>query len=160
MKHFLLMLPIAFAISACASSEVIPVSKNQIIISTSAAPACGTAGAAKVAAKMAAIETIRRGFERYIILGSQQANNVGVIRTGPTYANTYGQASVYGNTAYGSSTTYYGGQQTIFTGSHDRGLAVLMLNRGDKGFANGVDAKAQLGEDWQQLVANGINTCT
>lgn len=131
-----------------------------MIISTSAAPACGRSGAAKVASKMAAVETLRRGYQRYVIAGANAENNVRVIQTGPTYANTYSNASFYGNSGYGNSTTYFGGQQTIFSGSNDADLAVVMFNPGEKGFSQAIDAKTELGADWQKLVKDGVRTCT
>ncbi|MEZ5777267.1 MAG: hypothetical protein R3E44_02790 [Paracoccaceae bacterium] len=109
---------------------------------------------------MAAVETIRRGYQRYIIAGANAENNVRVIRTGPTYANTYSNASFYGNSAYGSSTTHFGGQQTIFAGSNDADLAVVMFNPGDAGFSNAIDAKRELGSEWETLVKDGIKTCS
>lgn len=160
MKTFAHITAVVLTLTACASTSVTPVAKNQIIISTSAAPACGRSGAAKVASKMAAVETIRRGYQRYVIAGANAENNVQVIRTGPTYANTYANASVYGNSAYGNSTTYFGGQQTIFAGSNDADLAVVMFNPGEPGFSNAIDAKTELGGEWEKLVKDGIKTCS
>ncbi|WP_415183333.1 hypothetical protein [Phaeovulum sp.] len=160
MKSIVFTASIVLALTGCAATSVTPVSKNQVIISTSAAPACGRSGAAKVASKMAAVETVRRGYQRYIIVGANSANNVQAIRTGPTYSNTYANASVYGNTATGSATTYYGGQQTVIFGSNDSDLGVVMFNPGEQGFKNGIDARSELGPDWEKLVKDGIRTCT
>jgi len=160
MKIFPAALVLASTLIGCASTSVTPVAKNQIVISTSAAPACGRSGAAKVASKMAAVETIRRGYQRYIIAGADAQNNVRVLQTGPTYATTYSNASVYGNTAYGNSTTLFGGQQTILTGTNDAALAVVMFNPGEAGFDRAIDAKAELGTNWQELATKGIKTCS
>lgn len=146
-------------IAGCASTSVMQVSQNEILLTTAAAPACGTTGSQRVAQEMAAVETLRRGFTRYLIMGAGSQNNVGVIQTGPTYSQTYGTATVTGNTVQGSSNTYYGGQQTIFTGSHDTAIRLMMLNKGDRGFEQGVDAKMILGVDWEKKVADGVNTC-
>ena len=145
---------------ACAETEVTPISKNEIILTTSASAECGASGAAKVASQMAAIETIRRGFERYLVVGANSDSNISAVTTGPTYANTTGSYTAYGNSIYGSSSTYFGGQQTWLVGTYDRGLAIRMFNKGDRGFSNAVDAKMQLGADWATLVEEGINTCT
>lgn len=147
------------ALIGCARTSVMQISSNEIMLTTSAAPICGTTGSQQVAQQMAAIETLRRGYERYLIAGAGTQNNVGVIQTAPTYANTYGSATVTGNTVHGSATTYYGGQQTIVYGSHDTAMRVLMLNAGDQGYEQGVDAKVILGQDWQEKVTNGINSC-
>ena len=146
-------------LTGCASTAVTPISKNQVLISTSAAPACGTDGAAKVASQMAAVATLRAGYERYVIQGGGVQDNTRVVTTGPTFATTYGSASVYGNTAYGSSTTYYGGQTSYLSGSNNAEFAVQMFNPGEAGYSNGIDAKAVLGKDWEKKVREGINTC-
>lgn len=147
-------------VAGCAETSVTPISRNEVIISTSAAPACGRTGAARVASQMAAVETLRRGFERYVVLGAQSQNNVRAITTGPTSATTTGTFNTFGNTTTGNSTTTFGGSQTIFTGSNDADLRVLMLNRGERGFQQGIDARQTLGPDWQKLVADGINSCS
>lgn len=109
---------------------------------------------------MAAVEVLRKGFERYIIVGGDASNNTGVMRTGPTYANTYASFNRSGNTIYGNGTTYYGGQQTIIYGTHDASLAVVAFNKGDPGYNDAVDAKSTLGEDWEKLVKTGVNSCS
>jgi hypothetical protein len=151
---------IILTLAGCATTSVTPVAKNQIIISASAAPACGRSGAARVAAKMAASETIRRGYQRYIIVGANSANNVHVSRTGPTYAQTYSNATYSGNRMAGNSTTYFGGQQTIIGGTHDSDLAVVMFNPREPGFENAIDARTELGEGWEKIVKDGIHSCT
>lgn len=155
MLKFLLASAAALALSACVNSSVTPISANQIIINTSAAPICSGAGAQSVAVKMAAVETLRRGYERFVIVGMDSANNVGVMRSAPTYANSTYRA--YGNTLYGNTT--YGGGNTIVYGSHDAALGVVLLKQGDRGFSEGVDAKSTLGEKWEDLVKNGVKTC-
>ncbi len=44
-------------------------------------------------------------------------------------------------------------------GSHDARLGVVMLNPEDKGFANAIDAKQELGPKWAEVVEKGIQTC-
>jgi hypothetical protein len=146
-------------ISACAHTNVTPLSQNQFILSTSAAPACGKTGAGKVAVKMAAVETLRRGYPRFMVLGVNNKNNVSVVQTQPTYSNTNGTYTVQGNQIIGNTTTTYGGGGPLITGSHDADLHVVMLKKGDKGFSNAIDSKVLLGENWQKNVANGIQTC-
>ncbi|MBL4927395.1 hypothetical protein [Fuscibacter oryzae] len=134
--------------------------KNQFLLTTSAAPACGVQGAQKVAAKMAAVETLRRGYDRFIIGGASAQNNVSTVRTPYTGAYTTGTFNTYGNTTYGYANTTYTGGQVIFTGSNDAQLAVLMLKKGEPGFANGVDARDVLGPKWKDLVEKGVRTCS
>ena len=146
-------------VAGCTSSSVTPVSQNQFILSTSGAPACGQTGTARVASQMAAVETLRRGYPRYVIVGSGAQNNVSVINTAPTFATTNGTFNRSGNTVYGNSTTTFGGGMTMVMGTNDNQLNVVMLKAGDASYAQGLDAKAQLGEKWAEKVENGIQTC-
>jgi hypothetical protein len=117
-------------------------------------------GAKEVAAKMAAVETIRRGYDRYIILGADAESSVSSHQSGPTYAMTNSTYRGYGNSIYGSSTTQFGGSYTVYTGSNDAALEVLLLNKGEQYYGEGIDAKATLGADWQKLVDDGVMTCS
>ncbi len=146
-------------VAGCTSSSVIPVSQNQFILSTSGAPACGQTGTARVASQMAAVETLRRGYPRYVIVGAGAQNNVSVINTAPTFATTNGTFNRSGNTVYGNSMTTFGGGGTMIMGSNDSQLNVVMLKTGDAGFDQALDAKAQLGAEWAEKVKNGIQTC-
>jgi hypothetical protein len=73
---------------------------------------------------MAAVETLRRGYQRYVIGATHARNEFSVDRVTPA------------------------------TEMH-----VVMLNPGDQGYENGLDAKSMLGEDWEKKVENGISTC-
>lgn len=149
----------ATILASCASSSITRLSKNRAVISTSAAPVCRTTGAASVASQMAAIETLKAGYERFIVLGVGTANNTRLVSTGPTYANTTGSFNRIGNTVYGSAHTTYGGQMTYLAGSNNAEMELVMLNHGDPGFDEGLDAKETLGPEWQEKVEKGINTC-
>lgn len=146
-------------LSACASSSVTQLSRNTAVISTSAAPVCRTTGAADVANQMAAIATIKAGYQRFVVGGFGTANNTRVVTTGPTYATTTGTFNRMGNTVYGTANTSYGGQSTFVTGSNNAEMQILMLNPGDAGYEQGIDAKLSLGPDWQKKVTEGINNC-
>lgn len=56
-------------IAGCAQTAIQPMSKDTFKIATNAAPACGANGARNVAFKSASIEVIRRGYDKFIILG-------------------------------------------------------------------------------------------
>lgn len=157
-KKFSLLLG-ALALSGCVETSVVPVAQNQIIINTSAAPICGGTGAQNVAVKMAAVEALRRGYDRFIVLGAASENNTGVFQTGPTYATTTTTLNTYGNYGYGQSNTTFGGNNTIIYGTHDSSLGVLLLKRGDPDYARGVDAKEVLGEKWKEIAEKGVATC-
>lgn len=134
------------------------VSKNEAIISTSAAPICGGSGAAKVAQQMAAIETIRSGYDRYVIVAANSSNSVHTTQMPGTY-NTMGSASSYGNfTSYNATTTYTPGP-TVVSGSHDQRIAVRMFKEGESGSESALSAREILGPKWPSLVKHGVATC-
>lgn len=145
---------LAFALGSCAGAQATRTSQNTLVIDAGAAPACGSLGAAKVAAKSAAIETIRAGYDRYIIAGAQAQNNVSVHQM-PGSIQT--QGTVYGNT-YQATSTYVPGP-TFVAGTHDRQLNVVMFRNGEPGAQTALDARDQLGPDWAGLVKNGVRTC-
>ncbi|WP_240539870.1 hypothetical protein [Salinarimonas soli] len=129
-----------------------------MLIDAGAAPACGSQGAARVAAKTAAIETIRAGYDRYIIAGGAAQNNVSVSQMPGSYqtAGTMNYGRGYGS--YNATTTYVPGP-TIVAGSHDRQLSVVMFREGEPGAEQAIDAKSALGPEWQDLVKSGVRTC-
>lgn len=152
------------ALCGCASSSVMDVASDTVTISTSAAPACGQRGAQEVAVRRAAYETLRRVFDKYVILDADAQSNVGVVGYTPLTSNTYssGTLNTYGNigTYSGSSNTYYSGGQPIIGGTHDQKLAVKMFRQSDPGAARAVDARRVLGPEWQSIVAKGPgSTC-
>lgn len=149
----------ALLITSCVSTDITQLSRNQFIISTSAAPACGTGGARRVVTRMAAVETIRQGYDRFIILGAHSESNVRATPLAPTTAYTTGQVTTYGNTAYGNATTTYGGGGVMYSGTNDANLHVVMLRPGDAGYEEGVDARNALGPEWERLAQEGIRTC-
>ncbi|MBM2574766.1 hypothetical protein JQC91_00480 [Jannaschia sp. Os4] len=58
-------------LAACAQTSVQPLSRTSFKVDTTAAPACGPAGARNVAFRTAAIEVIRRGEDLFVIEGDQ-----------------------------------------------------------------------------------------
>jgi hypothetical protein len=125
-----------------------------MVIQTGAAPVCGGQGALRVAQQLAAIETIRAGYDSYIITGGQAQNNVAVSEM----PGSYSTQGTYSRGYYQATTTYQPGP-TIVSGSHDQGLAVVMFKEGEPGAQQAVSARAVLGADWQEKVKNGVRTC-
>lgn len=160
MKYSIILTSVvSISLCGCASSSITQLSRNTAVVSTSAAPVCRTTGAASVANQMAAVATIKAGYGRFIVGGFGTQNNTRVISTGPSYATTTGTFNRFGNTVYGSANTTFGGSNTVVAGSNEAEMQILMLNPGDPGYANGVDARQVLGADWQKKVEDGINNC-
>jgi hypothetical protein len=154
----------SLALGGCASSSVLDVASDTIQVSTSAAPVCGQAGAQAVAAKRAAIETLKRGFDSYVITDGKAENNVRVVGNTPVYANTQTNGTVngYGNyaTYNAQSNTTFSGGEPIIGGSHDQALLIHMFHQGEAGSDRAIDARRVLGPDWQKLVkSSALGTC-
>jgi hypothetical protein len=118
-------------LSACATTDVQPMSKDTFKISTNAEGACGSTGTRNVAFKAAAIEVIRKGGDKFIIV---------------------------------NDSTDMGMQGDIFSGfdtSYSQGMVVKMISEGSSEASNALSARAQLGADWQKIVADGTpQTCS
>lgn len=146
-------------LAGCANSSVMDLNANTVQISTSAAPVCGAQGAQQVAQHRAAYETLKRGFDSYVIVGAQAQNNVGVVGYTPLTANTNTNGSLdsFGNsvTYSGNSRTSFSGGEPIIGGTHDQALAVHMFHVGEPGSENAVDARRVLGPEWQKILVKG-----
>lgn len=119
---------------------------------------CGSTGAAKVAEKQAAIETIKAGYDRYIITDAGASDSVSVTRL-PGHYNTYGTANMHGGYGTYSATTTYQPGPTIVSGSYDQSFAIRMFRDGEPGASQGISAKQTLGPKWELFVKNGVNFC-
>ena len=153
-----------FFVAGCAQSSVLDMASDTIQISTSAAPVCGQAGAQEVAAKRAAIETLNRNFDRYVILDGNYQNDVQVVGRTPYTANTYSSGSItgHGNTGTytGRSTTHLSGGLPILGGGHNQSFIIKMFRNGDPAGAKAISAKNVLGPNWQrEIKASKNGTC-
>jgi len=125
----------AFAIlatlSACATTDVQPMSKDTFKVQTHAAPACGPTGARNVAFKAAAIEVIRKGGDKFIIMND--ASDMGM------------QGDLF----------------TGFNTNFAQGMVVKMIPEKSKEASNALSAREQLGANWQEIVSKGVPpTCS
>ena len=148
----------AACVSSCVQSSTMRVSQNEIIIQTSAEPMCGRVGAARAAQKQAAIETIRSGYDRYIIVAAASSSNVTATQMPGSY-QTYGTANTYGGYGTFNATTTYTPGPIIYGGSHDQSIGVRMFKEGQPGSAQAVSAREVLGPKWESLVKTGSNIC-
>lgn len=146
-------------LTACAASSTIRTSANTAIVQTSAAPVCGGVGAAAVAQKQAAIETLKAGFDRYIIADAAASNDVRVTQM-PGSFQTTGTATVYGNMATYQGNTRYIPGPSIVSGGHHQSFAIRMFRNGEPGAGQAVSARDTLGPKWSEMVkAGAVRTC-
>ncbi len=139
----------ALFLAGCASASVMDLDANTVQVSAGAAPVCGAIGAQNYAVKTAAYQTLRRGFDKYIIGGAQATAQERFAGYTPMYANSYG------------NTTMITGGEPIMMTEHGQNLVVHMFHATDPGAENAIDAKTTLGPDWQKIMAKGPGvTCT
>lgn len=157
-----LPLIVALLLAGCVRSSVLDYASDTIQITTSAAPVCGQAGAQKVANRQAAVETIKHGYDKYMVLDAGYKNDVRVVGMTPVIANTQGSATVnsFGNTAiaHGQSTTTYSGGMPIVGGRHTQGVVIKMFRNGDPGSGNAINARNELGPNWKKVIKKSSTT--
>lgn len=121
--------------AGCVETSVQPLTRSSFKISTEAEDMCGTKGTREIAFREAAIEVIKRGADRFIIVGDQSRSAI----TGGMF-------------------TTYGGFQTYGTNTQD--MVVQILEKGDTAYNDALSARQTLGPNWQTLVAEGSSdTC-
>ncbi|PWG17542.1 hypothetical protein [Salibaculum griseiflavum] len=118
-------------LGACAETSVQPMSQDTFKVSTNAAPACGPTGARTLAFKAAAIEVIRKGGDRFVIVNDTSDTGM----TGDIFTGMYQ--------------------------NYQQGMIVKMIQPGTAEARNALSARETLGANWQEVVAEGVpNTCT
>lgn len=122
-------------VAGCVETSVQPLSQTSFKISTEAEDVCGSKGTREIAFREAAVEVIRRGADRFVVVGDQSKSAV----TGAVF-------------------TTYGGLQTYGINSQD--MVIQIVRQGDPEYSNALSARQTLGPDWQEIVAKGSSgTC-
>lgn len=135
---------VAATLSGCARSTTMSMSQDTFQITASAAPICGPNGAQKVAIRQASAETIRRGYDKFMIAGAGASQSV--VGATPIFVQPIG----------GGGVIAYGGAPMISSGQT---LVVKMFRDGDPAGANALSARSELGPRWQELSAKPTQTC-
>jgi hypothetical protein len=151
MRRLYLAFGTALALAACASTTVTPLAPNQLLIQTSTDLPCGDASTKKIATEMAAVETLRRGFDRFAVKPTKTEDTM------YTYAQTNAlkTAKAINADPIGRSI-----MQASISDAYDESLIVSMFRPGDAGYKMATDARTVLGPKWQKAVANGKASCT
>lgn len=108
---------------------------------------------------MASVETIRRGYDRFVIVGMDGYSDIREVGRTPVYGTTTVSGQSYGSTFSATGMTTYQGGAPIYGGSHGQELAVRMFRNGDPGSERALDARAELGPQWQEMIKNDKLTC-
>lgn len=132
-----------------------PLSQDKVQITTEASLTCGEAGAQKAALHQAAIETLQRGFDEFVILDSESGKDIRQVGTSPVHEDTSVEKTVHGNQSFEIKTTISSGGDPIYEGAYTQGITVKMLPAG----SGGVDARTLLGPEWETLITRKKTTC-
>lgn len=156
MKRLAFCLMALVGLAGCATTTVTPLSANSFLLTTSGDEYCGTQGLMRVASRMAAVETLRRGQDRYVIDSVGHENN---IRT--QYHAPMSRGFVLGadGRAHPVARSPFDSGYATTTGSNDATLTVTMLAKSDPGYSQGLDARQVLGPAWRDHVRDGIEDC-
>ncbi len=163
-NRIILVILVSLLLAGCARTSSMMMSKDVVQITVNAPPVCGAEGAQKVATRRAAIETLKNGFDEYLIINSNYQSSSAVVGYTPTQSYTTGSATVtgYGNTAtgYGQSNTTTTGGFPIIASKHDQVVIVKMFHSGDPAGSNALSARSILGPKWQEaLKEEGRTPC-
>jgi hypothetical protein len=136
MRFVFVSLVAASVLAGCAQTSVQPLTATVFKVATQAAHACGPQGAREVAFMSAAIEVIRRGEDRFVIMADQS-----------------------GSMANGGQYLGYGVYQTYNLNLQD--MVVQVVQPGQPSYEDSLSARQVLGADWQTIVSAGApQTCT
>lgn len=127
MTRFILA-TIAVALSACASVETMPLSKDSFALTSTGMGGCGARGAERVAFQQAAAETLRRGYDGFVIMHSERE------------ARLDSASSLLWTAASGG---------VSYNHTFSQGMKVQMFKDGEPGSEKAISARETLGPNWQ-----------
>lgn len=137
-KGFVVAVLLCAALVSCATTNEMVLAPNVVRLDTNASGLIYTSQAGQITMKRAAEATIKRGYTHFRLeqaTTSQGSQMVGM----STYGSGFGQASMYGNTAYGS----YSGSSfstPMYAPTAQVGVTVVMFKANEAGAVGAFDA--------------------
>ncbi|MDD9980665.1 MAG: hypothetical protein OXU81_04800 [Gammaproteobacteria bacterium] len=132
--------------TGCARTSTAPLDADTIEITVRVATICDGKDAERIAHRHAAVETIKRGFDDYIVIDSVGGDHLAA------HAPLTARSTLYGN----SSEPLLWEDAPLL--AHHRVLTVRMFQAGQGESSATVSAHAVLGDDWEALVTKGAPT--
>ena len=114
-------------------------------VAVDAHASCGSTGAQQFAVDKAAVETIKRGYDRFYVAELGEASLPVGVMTSPNMTQMQGNTMI-------SSPSFSG-----IARRHHLNITVLMLKHDDEHADQAVDARAHLGPDWRKKVEDGVS---
>ena len=140
-RVLLLLLPAV--LTGCARTSTAPVGEDTIEVTVHVGTICDGRDAERLAQRHAAVETIRRGFDDYVVIGSVGGDHMA--EEEPATART--------TLSGGSGRTLFSEDAPLL--AHHRVLKVRMFQAGAGDSAASVSARAVLGDEWEAVAAKG-----
>ena len=129
--------------AGCARTSTVSLDTDVIEVAVHVATICDGSDADRLARRQVAVETIRRGYEDYVVIDSVGGDHLA--RDTTVTARTI---------LYGAGTGALFSEDAPLI-AHHRVLTVRMFPAGGGGSTASVSAHAVLGDDWETLVTRG-----
>ncbi|AJD41269.1 hypothetical protein C9413_24330 [Rhizobium sp. SEMIA 4085] len=129
---------LSVALVSCATTSEMPLAPNVVRLDTNASGLIFTSAAGAITMKKAAEATLKRGYTHFRLEQAQTAQGSRFVGMN-TNTSGFGQASVYGNTAYGS----YSGSSfstPMYAPTAQIGVTVVMFHASEAGAKGAFDA--------------------
>ena len=144
-RNFIIAALLSAALASCATTSEMPLAPNAVRLDTNASGLIFTSSAGAITMKKAAEATLRRGYSHFRIEQAQTAQGSRFVGMN-TQSSGFGQASVYGNTAYGNynSTSF---STPMYAPTARIGITVVMFHANESGASGAFDAKDVLAKN-------------
>jgi hypothetical protein len=139
--RFFIMLFSTFVMSACAEQSAMRLSQDMVRINVSTAPIYGALEAQKRAYRLAADETVKLGYDKFLIVDGSDTFKQNVLGQSAGYYQSTGQATIVGGVGQATSQATYVGPQTIAMPRYESAILVKMFRNGDPASENAIDAR-------------------
>ncbi|WP_455918671.1 hypothetical protein [Ensifer canadensis] len=129
---------LSMALASCATTSEMPLAQNMVRLDTSARGLLFTSSAGAVTMQKAAEATLKRGYSHFRIDQAQTASGSQFVGMN-TYGSGTANASVYGNTAYGTynSSSF---STPMYAPTRQIGVTVIMFRANEAGARGAFDA--------------------
>ncbi|WP_037454296.1 hypothetical protein [Sinorhizobium fredii] len=139
MKRRLVLSALLFvALTACATTNEMPLAKNAVRLDTNASGLLFTSAAGAITMKKAAEATLSRGYTHFRLDQAQTASGSQFVGMN-THTSGYGTANVVGNSVYGN----YSGSSfstPMYAPTRQIGVTVIMFHANEAGAKGAFDA--------------------
>ena len=142
--HCVLLVALVGTMTGCARTSTLALDEDMIEVAVRVPTICNRADADRLAQRQAAVETIRRGFDSYVVVDSIGGDHV------EGYVPLTARTNLEGN----GTTPMFADVAPLI--AHHRVLTVRLLHAGQGDSANAVSARAALGSDWETLVTKVV----